>query len=69
VNRTIESSNASFDAVLLEDLLEHIREPVASAAEVYRILRPGGLVFEFATDAQRWVWDEYAHRRPFPWKT
>ena len=33
--------------------------------EVHRVLRPGGRVFASSPDAQRWVWDDYTHRRPF----
>jgi hypothetical protein len=29
------------------------------------VLCPGGKVFASAPDAQRWVWDDYTHRRPF----
>ena len=28
-------------------------------------MRPGGLVFASSPDAQRWVWNDYTHRRPF----
>jgi 2-polyprenyl-3-methyl-5-hydroxy-6-metoxy-1,4-benzoquinol methylase len=51
--------------VILKDLLEHVREPVALVREVSRVLRPAGLVFASSPDAQRWVWDDYTHRRPF----
>jgi SAM-dependent methyltransferase len=55
----------AFDGVILKDLLEHVREPVALVREVSRVLRPAGLVFASSPDAQRWVWDDYTHRRPF----
>ena len=55
----------AFDGVILKDLLEHVREPVAVVREVSRVLRPGGLVFASSPDAQRWVWDDYTHRRPY----
>jgi hypothetical protein len=29
------------------------------------VLRPGGRAFASSPDAQRWVWDDYTHRRPF----
>ena len=57
--------DASFDAVVLKDLLEHVADPVAVVAETRRLLRPGGRVFASSPDAQRWVWDDYTHRRPF----
>jgi len=57
--------DADFDGVVLKDLLEHVADPVALVAEVHRVLRPGGRVFASSPDAQRWVWDDYTHRRPF----
>ncbi len=54
-----------FDAVVMKDLLEHVADPVALVREVHRVLRSGGLVFASSPDAQRWVWDDYTHRRPF----
>jgi SAM-dependent methyltransferase len=56
---------ASFDGVVLKDVLEHVKEPVALVRDVRRVLRPGGTVFASSPDAQRWVWDDYTHRRPF----
>ncbi|MEA2276715.1 MAG: hypothetical protein QOI62_1424 [Solirubrobacteraceae bacterium] len=57
--------DASFDGVVLKDLLEHVRDPVAVVRETRRVLRPGGRVFASSPDAQRWVWNDYTHRRPF----
>lgn len=57
--------DASFDGVVLKDLLEHVADPVATVREAHRLLRPGGVVFASSPDAQRWVWDDYTHRRPF----
>jgi SAM-dependent methyltransferase len=37
--------SASFDAVWIQAVLEHVVEPSQVAAEIYRVLRPGGLVF------------------------
>jgi SAM-dependent methyltransferase len=65
VDQPLPFDDASFDGVVLKDLLEHVADPVAVVAEVRRVLRPGGIVFASSPDAQRWVWDDYTHRRPF----
>jgi SAM-dependent methyltransferase len=54
-----------FDGVVLKDLLEHVSDPVSAVREARRVLKPGGRVFASSPDAQRWVWDDYTHRRPF----
>jgi SAM-dependent methyltransferase len=58
-------ADAAFDATVLKDVLEHVGDPGALLDEVRRVLRPGGRVFASSPDAQRWVWDDYTHRRPF----
>jgi SAM-dependent methyltransferase len=65
VDEPLPFADASFEGAILKDLLEHVRDPVAVVGEVARVLRPGGLVFASSPDAQRWVWDDYTHRRPF----
>jgi len=57
--------DAAFDGAIVKDLLEHVDDPVHVVREVRRVLRPGGSVFASSPDAQRWVWDDYTHRRPF----
>jgi SAM-dependent methyltransferase len=65
VDEPLPFPDASFDGVVLKDLLEHVADAVAVVHEVGRVLRPGGRVFASSPDAQRWVWDDYTHRRPF----
>jgi SAM-dependent methyltransferase len=69
VDGRLPFDDAQFDGVVLKDLLEHLHDPVAVVREVRRVLRPEGLVFASSPDAQRWVWDDYTHRRPFTRKS
>ena len=61
-------ADGSFDAVVVKDVLEHVVEPLAVVREIRRVLRPAGRVYACAPDAQRWMWEDWSHRRPFPVK-
>ena len=61
--------DATFDGLVMKDLLEHVGDPVAVVREARRVLKPGGRVFASSPDAQRWVWDDYTHVRPFTRKS
>jgi SAM-dependent methyltransferase len=65
VDAPLPFEDGAFGGAVLKDLLEHVRDPVAVVREVRRVVAPGGLVFASSPDAQRWVWDDYTHRRPF----
>jgi SAM-dependent methyltransferase len=57
--------DATFDGVVAKDLLEHVDDPGAVVREIGRVLKPGGRVFASSPDAQKWVWNDYTHVRPF----
>jgi SAM-dependent methyltransferase len=69
VDRPLPFAEESFDAIVMKDLLEHVADPTALVREARRVIRPGGIVFASSPDAQRWVWDDYTHRRPFTRKS
>jgi SAM-dependent methyltransferase len=69
VSLRLPFADGEFDGVVMKDLLEHVLDPVALVGEAHRVLRPGGVVFASSPDAQRWVWDDYTHRRPFTRKS
>ena len=61
--------DGSFDGVVMKDVLEHVGDAAAMVGEVRRVLTVGGRAFASSPDAQRWVWDDYTHRRPFTRKS
>jgi SAM-dependent methyltransferase len=65
VDEPLPFDDGAFGGAVLKDLLEHVADPVVVVREVRRVVAPGGLVFASSPDAQRWVWDDYTHRRPF----
>jgi SAM-dependent methyltransferase len=69
IEEALPFEDQSFGGAILKDVLEHVASPVALVREVRRVLRPGARVFACSPDAQRWVWDDYTHRRPFTAKS
>jgi SAM-dependent methyltransferase len=53
VEEPLPFSDASFDAVVAGELLEHLRFPDAVVAEIRRVVRPGGVVVGSVPNAFR----------------
>ena len=57
--------DASFDAVVIHQVLHYADRPAAAIAEAARVLRPNGILVlvDFAPHALEFLRDEHAHRR------
>jgi methionine biosynthesis protein MetW len=53
LDQPLEFEDASFDVVVAGELLEHLRDPQRVAAEIHRVLRPGGTFVASVPNAYR----------------
>jgi ArsR family transcriptional regulator len=58
-------ADASFDAIVIHQVLHYADRPAAAIAEAARVLRPNGVlvVVDFAPHALEYLREEHAHRR------
>ena len=58
-------ADASFDAIVIHQVLHYADRPAAAISEAARVLRPGGLfvLVDFAPHTLEFLRDEHAHRR------
>jgi len=49
-----EFAPASFDALILSEVLEHLREPGEVLAKLHRFVRPGGIVLASSPNISHW---------------
>jgi ubiquinone/menaquinone biosynthesis C-methylase UbiE len=57
--------DASFDAIVVHQVLHYADRPAAAISEAARVLRPGGILVlvDFAPHTLEYLRDEHAHRR------
>ncbi len=59
--------DASVDAVYTRTFLEHVSEPESALREIFRIVRPGGIIIHQDAWFCRW-WQRYAVVGLMPWR-
>jgi SAM-dependent methyltransferase len=51
---TVDLPDGTFDVAVLADVIEHTRDPVSALTHVWRVLKPGGLLFLAAPSLDSW---------------
>jgi|TARA_B100002003_G_scaffold228774_1_gene237427 SAM-dependent methyltransferase len=68
-NESLPYKDNSFDLVFSKSVLEHFYYPEELVQEIYRILKPNGLVITMVPDWEsgykKTFYDDYTHRTPF----
>tara|TARA_B100001964_G_C14011825_1_gene499699 strand:- start:254 stop:778 length:525 start_codon:yes stop_codon:yes gene_type:complete len=67
-NEPLPYEDNSFDYVFSKSVLEHFYYPEELVQEIFRILKPGGLVITMVPDWEsvyKTFYDDYTHRTPF----
>jgi SAM-dependent methyltransferase len=67
-NNPLPYNDNSFDTVFSKSVLEHFYYPEKLVMEIYRVVRPGGLVITMVPDWEsiyKIFYDNYTHRTPF----
>lgn len=67
-NEPLPYSNNSFDVIFSKSVLEHFYYPEKLVQEIYRILKPGGMVITMVPDWEsiyKTFYNDYTHRTPF----
>ena len=50
----VQESDGPFDVVAFSDVIEHVRDPAAFLDHVYKLLKPGGIVFVATPTQDSW---------------
>lgn len=67
-NEPLPYDDNSFDVVFSKSVLEHFYYPEKLVMEIYRIVKPGGLVITMVPDWEsvyKTFYEDYTHRTPF----
>jgi len=71
-NEPLPYDDNSFDAVFSKSVLEHFYYPEKLVMEIYRVVKPGGLVITMVPDwdsVYKIFYEDYTHRTPFTSKS
>jgi len=67
-NESLPYADNTFDVVFSKSVLEHFYYPEKLVMEIYRIVKPGGLVITMVPDWEsvyKTFYEDYTHRTPF----